>query len=67
MLFFTFRIAFTQERPNKYKGYKLAELNLLTIKNLSFRFAGKSQLLKNISLTVRKGKITALLGVSRLW
>jgi ATP-binding cassette subfamily B protein len=29
---------------------------------LSFRFAGKSQLLKDVSLTIRKGEITVLLG-----
>jgi ATP-binding cassette subfamily B protein len=41
---------------------KLGEVNSLTIKNLSFRFAGKSQLLKDVSLTIRKGEITVLLG-----
>jgi ATP-binding cassette subfamily B protein len=41
---------------------KLGEINSLTIKDLSFRFAGKSQLLKDVSLTIRKGEITVLLG-----
>ncbi len=41
---------------------KLEEVNSLTIKDLSFRFAGKSQLLKDVSLTIKKGKITVLLG-----
>lgn len=41
---------------------KLEEVNSLTIKDLSFRFAGKSQLLKDVSLAIRKGEITVLLG-----
>lgn len=36
----------------------------LEIKNLSFRFAGRSLLLKNINLSVNKGSITALIGES---
>ncbi len=34
----------------------------LTIKDLAFRFAGRSQLLKNVSLSVKKGEMVALLG-----
>jgi len=40
----------------------LGEVNSLTIKDLSFRFAGKSQLLKDVSLKIRKGDISVLLG-----
>ncbi|RZL61964.1 MAG: ABC transporter ATP-binding protein, partial [Pedobacter sp.] len=36
----------------------------LEIKNLSFRFAGKRQLLKDINLTLKKGEIIALIGES---
>jgi len=36
----------------------------LEIKNLSFRFTGRKQLLKNVNLKVAKGKITALTGES---
>ncbi|MBC6111774.1 peptidase domain-containing ABC transporter [Pedobacter fastidiosus] len=36
----------------------------LEIKNLSFRFAGRRQLLTNVSLEVKTGKIVALLGES---
>lgn len=36
----------------------------LEIKNLSFRFAGRSQLLKNVNLIVNKGEITVLTGES---
>lgn len=36
----------------------------LEIKQLSFRFPGRSQLLKNANLTIKKGQITSLLGES---
>ncbi len=36
----------------------------LEIKDLSFRFAGRKQLLKSVNLNVQKGKITVLLGES---
>jgi len=36
----------------------------LEINNLSFRFAGRSQLLKNINLKINKGQITVLTGES---
>jgi len=36
--------------------------NSLIIKNLSFRFAGRSELLKNVNVKMEKGKVTALLG-----
>lgn len=41
---------------------EIATINSINIHHLSFRFAGKSQLLKDVSLTINKGKITALLG-----
>jgi len=36
----------------------------LEIKNLSFRFAGRSQLLKNINLQIQKGEFIAIVGES---
>jgi ATP-binding cassette, subfamily C, bacteriocin exporter len=36
--------------------------NKLAINNLSFRFPGQSQLLKNVSLEVQQGRISALMG-----
>jgi ATP-binding cassette, subfamily C, bacteriocin exporter len=41
---------------------KLGDINYLTVNNLSFRFAGKSQLLKSVSLSIGKGEMVALLG-----
>lgn len=47
---------------NKQKVKELETVKSLNIRNLSFRFAGKSQLLKHVSLSVEKGQITVLLG-----
>lgn len=47
---------------NKQKVKELETVKSLNISNLSFRFAGKSQLLKHVSLSVEKGQITVLLG-----
>ena len=44
------------------KHFELFET--LKVENLSFRFAGRSQLLKNISFEVKKGEMIALLGES---
>lgn len=41
---------------------EIETINSINIHHLSFRFAGKSQLLKDVSLTINKGEITALLG-----
>lgn len=38
--------------------------NTLSIKNISFRFAGRKQLFKDVSLEIKKGEITALIGES---
>ncbi|MEX0928423.1 MAG: ABC transporter ATP-binding protein, partial [Balneolales bacterium] len=40
----------------------LPALSKIEIEGLSFRFSGRSQLLKNITFTVNKGNITGLLG-----
>lgn len=40
------------------------EIEQLTVKKLSFRFPGRARLLKEISLSVKKGEVIALLGES---
>lgn len=46
-------------------GYlNIKEFKCLEIKSLSFRFAGRSQLLKNISLTINKNECVAIVGES---
>ncbi len=42
----------------------LTDFESLSVKNISFRFAGRSQILKNISLKVRKGECIAIVGES---
>ena len=42
----------------------LAQIQTLTIEQLSFRFPGRKQLLKNLNLTLNKGEIVCLLGES---
>ncbi len=42
----------------------ITKFESLKIKNMSFRFAGRSQLLKNINLSVQKGEFIAVVGES---
>ncbi len=47
---------------NMDTNVELINMQTLTIDKLNFRFPGKSLLLKNISLSLEKGKITSLYG-----
>ncbi len=42
----------------------LKRINVLNIHNISFRFAGRKEILSNVTLTIKKGDIIALLGES---
>lgn len=44
------------------KVTKIERIDSLVINNLSFRFVGRPQLLKNVSMSVNKGEMVALLG-----
>mgnify|MGYP001133922975 CR=1 FL=1 len=55
---------FTSIEKEQHGEIELKELSSIEIKNLSFRFAGRSQLLKEINLIVEKGKISAIVGES---
>ncbi len=46
------------------KGVNIDDLHSIEIKNMNFRFNGRSRLLNNVSLNLEKGKITCLLGES---
>lgn len=48
----------------KSEGEKITELDSIEIRNVDFRFNGRSRLLNDISLKFEKGKITCLLGES---
>jgi ATP-binding cassette, subfamily C, bacteriocin exporter len=54
---------FTAISPeNEKDSIDIHQFYSLQIQNLSFRFAGRSQLLKNISFDIKKGEIIALMG-----
>ena len=57
-------IEFTSIEKEKQGTIALQNFNSLVLENLSFRFAGRSQLLKKVNLTVKKGEITAIVGES---
>ncbi len=46
------------------EGQPISEINSIAIENLSFRFAGRSELFTNINLNIEKGKFTAIVGES---
>ena len=51
------------EKENE-EGQFISEINSIAIENLSFRFAGRSELFTNINLNIEKGKFTAIVGES---
>ncbi len=51
------------EKENQGKT-AITKFQSLEIKNMSFRFAGRSQLLKNINLSLKKGEFVAVVGES---
>ncbi len=55
---------FTSIEKEKEGKKQIQEFNSLTLNELSFRFAGRSQLLKNISIKIEKGKFVAIVGES---
>ncbi len=55
---------FASIKKEKQGSKPLVNFQSLTIKNLSFRFPGRSQLLKNINLEIIKGKFVAIVGES---
>ncbi len=55
---------FTSIKKEEKGIYTLEDFTSLSINNLSFRFAGRSQLLKNISLDVNIGECIAIAGES---
>ncbi len=55
---------FTAIEKEKEEGFPLTTINTIAIQNLSFRFAGRSELFSNISINIEKGKFTAIVGES---
>jgi ATP-binding cassette subfamily B protein len=48
----------------KTEGVAIEDLDKIEIKNIDFRFKGRSKLINQASFTIEKGKITCLLGES---
>jgi ATP-binding cassette subfamily B protein len=46
------------------EGKRISSIQDVKIKDLSFRFAGNSQLFSNLNLSIKKGEITAIVGES---
>lgn len=51
-------------KPENNIGEQISELNSVEIKDIDFRFNGRSKLLDGVSITCEKGKIVCLLGES---
>lgn len=54
----------TTANPNTKTTNALLAIDSIHIKNLTFRFPGRTQLLSNIELHVRKGEVIAIVGES---
>lgn len=55
---------FTSIEKEKEEGIVIPTLESIQIKNLSFRFAGRSELFSNINIDIEKGKLSAIVGES---
>lgn len=55
---------FASIEKEKEDGQTLTEINSISVKNLSFRFAGRSELFSNVNIEIQKGKLTAIVGES---
>ena len=48
---------FASVEKEKEEGIELKEIQSISINNLSFRFAGRSELFSNITIAIEKGKL----------
>ena len=55
---------FASIEKEKEEGVAISEISSFVIQNLSFRFAGRSELFTNLNNTIEKGKFTAIVGES---
>ncbi|WP_438964894.1 peptidase domain-containing ABC transporter [Flavobacterium sp.] len=55
---------FASIEKEKEEGQPMIEINSIAIKNLTFRFAGRRELFRNININIEKGKFTAIVGES---
>lgn len=57
-----YEFASMEKEPEE--GETILEIQSITVQDLSFRFAGRSELFKNINLTIERGKLVAIVGES---
>lgn len=55
---------FTSIEKEKEEGLHIDTLQRIQIENLSFRFAGRTELFSNINIEISKGKLSAIVGES---
>lgn len=53
---------FASIEKEKEEGFPINQINSITIQNVSFRFAGRSELFSNVNINIEKGKFTAIVG-----
>jgi ABC-type bacteriocin/lantibiotic exporter with double-glycine peptidase domain len=55
---------FASIKKENEEGAEITEINKISIQNLSFRFAGRSELFHDLNIEIKKGKFTAIVGES---
>lgn len=55
---------FASIKKENEEGLKIIEINIISIQNLSFRFAGRSELFHSVNIEIKKGKFIAIVGES---
>lgn len=55
---------FATIKKENEEGVEINEINQISIQNLSFRFAGRSELFHDLNIEIEKGKFTAIVGES---
>jgi ABC-type bacteriocin/lantibiotic exporter with double-glycine peptidase domain len=55
---------FASIEKERKEGLKISEIDKISIQNLSFRFAGRSELFNNVNIELTKGKFVAIVGES---
>lgn len=55
---------FASIEKEKEQGNPISAINTIAVQNISFRFAGRSELFSNINITLQKGELTAIVGES---
>lgn len=55
---------FASIEKEKKDGIQIDEIKSVSLTNLSFRFAGRSELFSNVNIAIEKGKLTAIVGES---